>query len=106
MLIDSIAWTGGLNLASNGNFRRWNLDRFVEVKGVQALTMATIHPSHAKISAAIFLGVIGAQTLQLQCAQQVHHSLRCRAPESREQVAKQQPPPPPHLLCGIFQLLL
>ena len=65
MLIDSIAWTGGLNLASNGNFRRWNLDRFVEVKGVQALTMATIHPSHAKISAAIFLGVIGAQTLQL-----------------------------------------
>ena len=42
MLIDSI---GGLNLASNGNFRRWNLDRFVEVKGVQALTMATIHPT-------------------------------------------------------------
>ncbi len=46
MLIDSIAWTDGLNLASNGNLRRWNLDRFVEVKGVvQALTMATIHPT-------------------------------------------------------------
>ena len=43
MLMDSIAWTGGLNLASNGNFRPWSLDRFVEVEGVQALTMVTIH---------------------------------------------------------------
>ena len=42
MLIDSI---GGLNLASNGNFRPWSLDRFVEVEGVQALTMVTIHPT-------------------------------------------------------------